>query len=246
MKIRIKFAKSGVMKFIGHLDMMRYFQKAIRRAGVNICYSEGFSPHMIMSFAAPLGVGITSDGEYFDIEVKDTMTTADALQALNSTMVQGVEVTGYVQLPEDAKNAMSIVAAADYTLGYKDGYHSPFTKSQWKEALEKSFHSKETFMVTKKTKKNQVEVDLKPAVYTLEMVGTEENPAFHIFVSAGSTRNIKPEFVLESIYNRISSEEGTELSYDPHAIAIHRNDVFAAGKEEGTFISLLEFGQEIC
>ena len=184
MKIRIKFAKSGVMKFIGHLDMMRYFQKAIRRAGVNICYSEGFSPHMIMSFAAPLGVGITSDGEYFDIEVKDTMTTADALQALNSTMVQGVEVTGYVQLPEDAKNAMSIVAAADYTLGYKDGYHSPFTKSQWKEALEKSFHSKETFMVTKKTKKNQVEVDLKPAVYTLEMVGTEENPAFHIFVSA--------------------------------------------------------------
>ena len=89
-------------------------------------------------------------------------------------------------------------------------------------------------------------MDLKPAVYTLEMVGTEENPAFHIFVSAGSTRNIKPEFVLESIYSRISSEEGTELSYDPHAIAIHRNDVFAAGKEEGTFISLLEFGQEIC
>ena len=67
MKVRIKFAKSGVMKFVGHLDMMRYFQKAMRRADIDIKYSEGFSPHQIMSFAAPLGVGITSDGEYLDI-----------------------------------------------------------------------------------------------------------------------------------------------------------------------------------
>lgn len=74
MKVRIKFAKSGVMKFIGHLDMMRYFQKAMRRADIDIKYSEGFSPHQIMSFAAPLGVGITSDGEYLDIEVNSTET----------------------------------------------------------------------------------------------------------------------------------------------------------------------------
>ena len=58
MKIRIKFRKYGVMKFIGHLDMMRYFQKAMRRAEIDIAYSEGFSPHQIMSFAAPLGVGV--------------------------------------------------------------------------------------------------------------------------------------------------------------------------------------------
>ena len=62
MKIRIKFSKYGNMKFIGHLDVMRYFQKAIRRADVDIRYSGGFSPHQIMSFAAPLGVGITSNG----------------------------------------------------------------------------------------------------------------------------------------------------------------------------------------
>ena len=64
MRIRIKFRKYGVMRFIGHLDIMRYFQKAMRRANIDIAYSEGFSPHQIMSFAAPLGVGITSDGEY--------------------------------------------------------------------------------------------------------------------------------------------------------------------------------------
>ena len=63
MKIRIKFAKEGTMKFIGHLDIMRYFQKVMRRADVDIRYSEGFSPHQIMSFAAPLGVGLESRGE---------------------------------------------------------------------------------------------------------------------------------------------------------------------------------------
>ena len=77
MKIRIKFRKWGVMKFIGHLDMMRYFQKAVRRAKIDIRYSEGYSPHQIMSFAAPLGVGITSDGEYFDICLLYTSDAAD-------------------------------------------------------------------------------------------------------------------------------------------------------------------------
>ena len=93
--------------------MMRYFQKAIRRANIDICYSEGFSPHQIMSFAAPLGVGITSDVEYFDIEGNSSLTSKEALDALNSTMVEGGEVTEYVKLPDNAKTAMSLVEAAD-------------------------------------------------------------------------------------------------------------------------------------
>ena len=84
MKIRIKFRKYGTMKFIGHLDVMRYFQKAIRRSEVNIRYSEGFSPHQIMSFAAPLGVGITSKGEYVDIEVLDTENSKKMIDRLNA------------------------------------------------------------------------------------------------------------------------------------------------------------------
>ena len=78
MKVRVKFEKTGPMKYIGHLDMMRFFQKAIRRAGIDVAYSEGFSPHMIMSFAYPLGVGMTSSGEYFDLEkTKRSMEETD-------------------------------------------------------------------------------------------------------------------------------------------------------------------------
>ena len=77
MKVRIKFAKTGHMKFVGHLDTMRYFQKAIRRAELPVAFSGGYSPHMIMSFAAPLGVGTTSLGEYFDMELTETVPTKE-------------------------------------------------------------------------------------------------------------------------------------------------------------------------
>ena len=87
MKARIKFKKYGALRFIGHLDVMRFFQKAIRRAHIPIAYTGGYSPHMIMSFANPLGIGITSEGEYFDIEVNESMTSKEAVAALNETMV---------------------------------------------------------------------------------------------------------------------------------------------------------------
>ena len=71
MIFRIKFAKYGVVRFIGHLDVMRYFQKVIRRSKLPVSYSQGFSPHQLMSFALPLSVGVTSDGEYMEVEFDD-------------------------------------------------------------------------------------------------------------------------------------------------------------------------------
>lgn len=236
MKIRVKFKKWGHMKFIGHLDMLRFFQKAVRRADIDICYSSGFSPHQIMSFAAPLGVGITSDGEYFDIEVNSTKSTEQSLKALNEAMVDGVEVTGYVQLPDNAKTAMSIVTAADYILSYKDGYESPYSVEEWKEKINEIFHNKQQFTIIKKTKKSEKEIDLKPLVYTLDVIEQNNQPAFYICVSTGSVTNIKPELLLSSIYEKLG------LAYKESAIAIHRKDVYATDEVTGKHISLLEMG----
>ena len=238
MKIRIKFRKWGVMKFIGHLDMMRYFQKAMRRAHIDICYSEGFSPHQIMSFAAPLGVGITSDVEYLDIEVNASESSEASMKALNATMVDGVMVTSYVRLPDDAKTAMSIVAAADYRLSYKEGYESPYTTSQWKEIVQKHFTEQPKFLIVKKTKKSEREVDLKPLVYQFFVEGDENAPQFHISVSTGSVDNIKPELVLSSVYEKCG------LVYEDAAIQIHREEVYARD-ENGALIPLCDMGEII-
>lgn len=238
MKIRIKFRKWGVMKFIGHLDMMRYFQKAVRRANIDIRYSEGFSPHQIMSFAAPLGVGITSDGEYFDIEVHSTASSKESIAALNQTMVDGVEVTSYVKLPDNSKTAMSIVAAADYRLSYKEGYESPYSVQEWKEILTREFYNQPSFLITKKTKKSERKVDLKPLVYAFSVEEHDGEPSFFLKVSTGSIDNIKPELVLSSVYEKMG------ISYNENAIQIHRMEVFARD-ESGKLIPLDALGEEI-
>ena len=239
MKIRIKFRKWGSMKFIGHLDMMRYFQKVMRRADVDIRYSEGFSPHQIMSFAAPLGVGITSDGEYFDIEVHSTKSSEEMIKDMNATMVDGVEITGYVALPDNAKTAMSIVAAADYVLSYKEGYEVPFSVDEWKTKVDELFTSQKNFTIIKKTKKSEREVDLKPLVYAFDVIEEDGKPAFYINVSTGSVDNIKPELLLASMYEKLG------LEYNESAIAIHRKDVYALDEKSGKKISLLDLGEEI-
>ena len=239
MKIRIKFRKYGVMKFIGHLDIMRYFQKAIRRADIDISYSGGFSPHMIMSFAAPLGVGITSDGEYVDIEVNSTKSTAESLKALNDTMVEGVEVSGYVLLPDNAKTAMSIVAAADYELSFKEGYEVPADKATFEAAIDAFFTNAKEVLITKQTKKSERTMDLKPLVYDFHMTEKDGKPAFYLNLCTGSTDNVKPELVVEALFNHIG------LEYNPSAIQIHRIDVYAAGDAPNTFISLGDMGTVI-
>ena len=87
MKARIKFRKYGVLRFIGHLDVMRYFQTVMRRADIPIAFTGGYSPHMIMSFASPLGIGLTSDGEYLDIELSEPVDSRDAVRRMKETCV---------------------------------------------------------------------------------------------------------------------------------------------------------------
>ena len=112
MKIRVKFRKEGPIRYIGHLDVMRYFQKAIRRAEIDVAYTAGFSPHQIMSFAAPLGVGLESNGEYMDIECNSVSTSQDMIDRLNRVGAPGIEVIG-VKMPLNylAEMVMDRIAA---------------------------------------------------------------------------------------------------------------------------------------
>ena len=116
MKTRMRFVKCGSMKFIGHLDCMRFFQKAIRRAKLDVAYSKGYSPHQLMSFASPLGVGVTSDGEYIDVEFYSLpdLSLPELVTYLNQFMTDEIFVTDIEIMPDGFKNSMSLLIAADY------------------------------------------------------------------------------------------------------------------------------------
>lgn len=212
MRVRIKFSKHGVVKFIGHLDFMRYFQKAIRRAGIDVTYSSGFSPHQVMSFASPLGVGHCSNGDYFDIEVNSHTGKQDMMERLNGAMVPGVVVENIVALGENAGNAMASVAAAAYTLEWKEGYEIP---SDLEEAVLR-FYSQDSIMVTKQTKKSILELDWKPGIY--EMKATSDS--IYLLVDASSSGNVKPALLMEVFYAFLGKE------FEPLAIQITREETY--------------------
>ena len=137
MKVRIKFSKEGPMKFVGHLDTMRYFQKALRRAELPVAFSGGYSPHMIMSFAVPLGVGMESLGDYFDLEMAKDMATSEIAARLEEQMAEGMHIVS-VRKVEDGKagKAMALVAAADYLVEFRPGKEPSIDwKSRVKEFL---------------------------------------------------------------------------------------------------------------
>ncbi|MCI9416011.1 MAG: DUF2344 domain-containing protein [Eubacterium sp.] len=235
LKIRIRFRKYGVMKFVGHLDIMRYFQKCMRRAGIDIAYSQGFSPHQLMSFAAPLGVGITSDGEYLDIEVNAAKSSEESLRALNEVMVEGMEAVSYRRLKDTDKKAMSAVAAAAYQVSLKEGYEAP--DADYEAAIEAFYHKPEEILITKQTKKSEKILDLKKLVYDFRVQIEQHSPVFYLKLSAGSVDNVKPEIVLSAFYRFLGE------SFDPLSVQIHRLDVY--GETDGGFFSLGDAGEEI-
>lgn len=222
MKLRIKFAKRGAMKFVGHLDMMRYFQKAIRRAGIDIAYSGGFSPHQIMSFAAPLGVGLESIGEYFDIEVNTSKDdcekegyTQELTRRLNAVMAEGINIIRVTVLPENAGNAMASVRAAKYEVRFRKWYEPLF---DWKSQLP-LFYNQLTIPVIKKTKKSEAELDIKASIYQLE----ESEDRILMLVDASSSGNIKPTLVMEAFFKFCEQTLG---EFD---LEITRLETYAAG-----------------
>lgn len=259
MKVRIKFAKYGAMKFIGHLDMMRFFQKAVRRADIDVKYSEGFSPHQIMSFAAPLGVGIESCGEYLDLEVLSMVSAEDMKEALNQVMAEGVKVLSVTVLPDQAKNAMASVSAATYQLHLKEGN---FPVPDLAESVA-SFYAQDRIPYTKETKKSILEIDLKQGIYEMHVAETEvltdimssaaavfvtdltENrmsvPCIRMTVDASSAGNIKPTVVFE----KLCAFAGCEIPLS--TIQVTRLETYADMAKEGEkhqFIPLSEISSE--
>lgn len=226
MKVRIKFAKEGIMRFIGHLDMMRYFQKAFRRSGIDIQYSQGFSPHQLISFAAPLGVGLTSTGEYMDIVMGECPSSEKLVQLVNDQMVEGVTILSAVELPENSKNAMSIVATADYRITFREGMEPDF---DLKCAIEE-FMKQNEIMVTKKTKKSEKTMDIKPMIHAFY----EENGGCFMNVATGSTQNLKPEQVMSTLFQFM------DRTFDPFTIYIHRLETYGEN-----FTPLEKYGKQI-
>ena len=178
---------------------------------------------------------MTSNGEYMDIEVLSTDDSKTMVRRMNETMVEGMEVVSYRQLDDSSKNAMSIVAAADYTLTFRPG-KEPEDLDGFFQKLE-AFYHQDQILITKPTKKGERQVDLKPLIYQMYRTGD----AVFMQVSTGSSNNIKPELVMKAFYHSLGEE------YPPFAMQIQREEVYAdlGDENERKLMPLEALGEDI-
>ncbi len=262
MRVRIRFAKFGRLRFLGHLDVMRYMQKAFRRSPLKLSFSEGYHPHPIMSFAQPLSLSLTSDGEYFDVEFDERYEAEYIYEELQATMCEDIAITKVAILPDYIPHqkkvtGMSLIAGATYVLELREGVDEDFSA-----ALERLVAT-EHFPLMKKTKKGERECDVRAGIHGIwrydekltclfddgafelnEAIAEEgsrhsmHNPgAFRIVVAldAGSENNISTELFIEALC------KAGDISYRPLLFYVHRMDLFGC-PEEGRMVPLWKMG----
>ena len=231
MKARIKFKKYGALRFIGHLDVMRFFQKVMRRAEIPIAFTGGFSPHMIMSFASPLGIGLSSEGEYFDIELTRQIDSAEAVRRMNEACVEGIEVISFRQIREEKKmTGMTILAGADYLV---DVSGSPMPEG-WEEKF-REFMAQPEIKVIKQTKRSEREVDIRPQIFRWEL----REEGIYLQLAAGSSQNLKPDLVMDTFCRFLGiAEEDAKFAYC-------RLEMYAYGEDGKELVTLESLGWDM-
>ena len=218
MKIRLKFTKEGPVKYVGHLDTMRLFQRAIKVAGIPVAYSQGFSPHSLVYFALPLGVGVSSQGEYMEIITAENVVAEGVMQQLNNVLVEGIQILAAWQVEDKCDSLMSLVYAADYNIKLLVDKRDVLDVSTLKQDLENA----QELIIMKKGKKGIKPVDIKPLILSCDIVAHEDGIHIKSQVLAGSSQNLNPELLVKALVEKYTSN---------YEIQVTRKEMYTEGQQ---------------
>jgi len=128
-RLRLKFSRGEQLKFLSHLDLMRLWERAFRRAGMELAYSEGFSPHPRISLAAPLAVGITSVAELMDVFLSGRITDGLFVQKVSPQLPDGIGIMQILPVNIEAPSLQSRLRFAEYSVDMKTDKDGPDIES---------------------------------------------------------------------------------------------------------------------
>ena len=204
--VRIWFDKTGEAKYISHLDLMRCFTRAIRRARIPLWYTEGFNPHPYMQFSLPLSLGMQSVCESVDIRIEGEMSDEDMLSALKEVMPMGIDVKKITEPKFDPK----YIAYGDFYITFKDVPD----KAKMLKILSDVFAA-DRLIVEKLGKKGRhkvmKEINLKEHIRHSYVKETETDVIVNLILPAGSTTNINPSLFSDKIIEIYGAEKSDEL-----------------------------------
>lgn len=167
-RLRVKFSRKEPLKFLSHLDLLRLWERAIRRAELPLAYSEGFNPHPRLSFAAPLPVGITSDAELADVFLSRWIAPQSFTARLRQQMPQGIELNDVQICALEAPALSAIIIAAEYRVTAQ----IPVEEQQAREAISRLLQTR-TIPWSHLRGAEMHSYDLRPLIYDIWLEGTD-------------------------------------------------------------------------
>jgi radical SAM-linked protein len=132
-RLRITFSRGDEVKYLSHLDLMRLWERALRRAGIPLAYSQGFSPHPRISIAAPLPIGVTSDGELMDILLQKKTSPYFFIKMVGEQLPHGIDIAGVAQVALPLPSLQSQVRQAEYLV--------ELATDKWEQEVEQALRS---------------------------------------------------------------------------------------------------------
>jgi len=187
-RIRIRFTKTGAMRYLSHLEMITLFTRAVGRAGIPIRFSQGFHPHPKFSFATALSVGVESHAEYLDMEVAAGFGAEAAQAALNAVLPDGMTVLEAREIPLRSDSLSVIMAAVRYRVSLPEGIRLPL------ESLVAGFLALASYPYHRAKKGGEQEFDLRAGLQSatagtnsLELVIDRAKPLEYVAAITGLT-----------------------------------------------------------
>lgn len=160
----VTYRKTGLLRFLGHLDIARAMDRAIRRAKLPVEYSQGFSPHARLSFSAPLPVGVAGEAELMALDLTAEWSAEAVAKSLNRQLPRDLGVVAVQVLRRSKRSPFSDLVAADYRA---DVVHCE--QEQLAAAIE-SLLAAPTLAITRSTKSRVVEVDIRERIIDLALI----------------------------------------------------------------------------
>jgi len=227
--IRIRFTRGEEVKFISHLDLMKVFERAIRRSGLPMSYSQGFNPHPQMVFGMPLSVGMTGSGEYADFELVSEAKPEMFVKRLNEALPEAIRVTA-AGIKNTKSNIMASITGADYIMEL-------FVREELQpEAALRSFNNmmkQDAIPVIKESKGKDgrdtfKETDIKPLIISASFEAMQDmHPGYEDFKTAfilkarfraGNAANLRPDLFIKAL----SEQAGIPVA----ASRVHRSALY--------------------
>ena len=217
MRILLEFTKGPSLRWISHLDLIKVFEKAIRRANLPVALSQGFNPRPKMSIALPLPVGVSSDGEFMELELAEQMDHKELCNRFNRQLPTDMKIQKAMNLSENSPSVMSQVETSEYRVHIPHANRSDEVTNAIQNLL-----AKQEVLVRFSNKDGKIKIlDIRPGIRSCIWCKNQESILMEIETS--SRLFIRPQFVLQAITESLNQPQWSIEEIDIHRVKINLN-----------------------